>query len=151
MLFIGDDWAEDHHDIELVDDHGHVLARRRFPEGIAGIAGLHALVAEHLPEDWDEDEAEPDDIRAVVKLGIETDRGPWVAALVAAGYEVFAINPMSVARYRERHSTSGRSPMPRMRTCWLRSSGWTGHTTGRWPGTRRRPRRSSWSPAATRV
>jgi len=26
---------------------------------------------------------------------------------VAAGYEVFALNPMSVAGYRERHSTSG--------------------------------------------
>jgi transposase len=105
VLFIGDDWAEDHHDIELVDDQGRVLARKRFPEGIEGIAGLHALVAEHLPEGWDE--AEPEDIRALVKVGIETDRGPWVAALVAAGYEVFAINPMSVARYRERHSTSG--------------------------------------------
>jgi transposase len=105
VLFIGDDWAEDHHDIELVDDQGRVLARKRFPEGIEGIAGLHALVAEHLGEDWDE--AEPEDIRALVKVGIETDRGPWVAALVAAGYEVFAINPMSVARYRERHSTSG--------------------------------------------
>jgi transposase len=105
VLFIGDDWAEDHHDIELVDDQGRVLERKRFPEGIDGIAGLHALVAEHLPEDWDE--AEPEDIRALVKVGIETDRGPWVAALVAAGYEVFAINPMSVARYRERHSTSG--------------------------------------------
>ena len=44
---------------------------------------------------------------ARVKVGIETDRGPWVGALVAAGYEVFAINPLSVARYRERHSTSG--------------------------------------------
>ena len=44
MLFVGDDWAEDHHDIELVDDQGRVLTRRRFPEGIEGIAGLHALV-----------------------------------------------------------------------------------------------------------
>jgi hypothetical protein len=35
-----------------------------------------------------------------VKVGIETDRGQWVQALIAAGYEVFAINPMSVARYR---------------------------------------------------
>jgi hypothetical protein len=43
----------------------------------------------------------------MVKIRIETDRGSWVAALVAAGYEVFAINPLSVARYRERHSTSG--------------------------------------------
>jgi len=105
LLFIGDDWAEDHHDIELVDDEGHLLARKRLPEGIEGIAGLHALVAEQLGEDYDE--AEPEQVRDLVKLGIETDRGPWVAALVAAGYEVFAINPMSVARYRERHSTSG--------------------------------------------
>jgi transposase len=43
----------------------------------------------------------------MVKVGIETDRGAWVDALVAAGYEVFPINPLSVARYRERHSTSG--------------------------------------------
>lgn len=105
MLFIGDDWAEDHHDVELVDDDGQVLARRRLPEGIGGIAGLHALVADHLPEDWIE--LEPEQVQGLVKVGIETDRGPWVAALVAAGYEVFAINPLSVARYRERHSTSG--------------------------------------------
>ena len=105
MLFIGDDWAEDHHDVELVDGQGKVLARRRLPEGIAGIAGLHALVDEHLPEDWEE--LEPERVQALVKVGIETDRGPWVAALVAAGYGVFAINPMSAARYRERHSTSG--------------------------------------------
>jgi transposase len=105
MLFIGDDWAEDHHDVELVDDEGQVLARRRLPEGIGGIAGLHALVADHLPEDWIE--LEPEQVQSLVKVGIETDRGPWVAALVAAGCEVFAINPLSVARYRERHSTSG--------------------------------------------
>jgi transposase len=42
-----------------------------------------------------------------VKVGIETDRGPWVQALIAAGYEVFAISPLSAARYRERHSPSG--------------------------------------------
>ncbi|HET7356972.1 MAG TPA: IS110 family transposase [Nocardioidaceae bacterium] len=105
MLFIGDDWAEDHHDIELADDDGRLLTRRRLPEGIEGIAGLHALVAEHLGEDLEELEA--DQLQAMVKVGIETDRGPWVAALVAAGYEVYAINPMSVTRYRERHSTSG--------------------------------------------
>jgi transposase len=105
VLFIGDDWAEDHHDIELVDDEGQVLTRRRLSEGIEGIAALHGLVGEHLPEDWAE--LEPEQVQALVKVGIETDRGPWVAALVAAGYEVFAINPMSVARYRERHSTSG--------------------------------------------
>ena len=46
MLFAGDDWAEDHHDIELQDEAGRVLARARLPEGIAGITRLHALIGQ---------------------------------------------------------------------------------------------------------
>ncbi|HVK46045.1 MAG TPA: IS110 family transposase, partial [Micropruina sp.] len=105
MLFVGDDWAEDHHDVEIVDEAGRVLTRRRLPEGLEGVTRLHALVAEQMPEDWAD--LDPGMAAAMVKVGIETDRGSWVAALVAAGYEVFPINPLSVARYRERHSTSG--------------------------------------------
>lgn len=105
MLFVGDDWAENHHDIEIVDDDGKVLVRRRLPEGLEGVTRLHSLVAAQLPDDWVD--RDPSEAAALVKVGIETDRGSWVAALVAAGYEVFAITPMSVARYRERHSTSG--------------------------------------------
>ena len=52
MLFVGDDWAEDHHDVEIVDDTGRVLIRRRLPEGLEGVTRLHALVAEQMPEDW---------------------------------------------------------------------------------------------------
>ena len=103
MLFIGDDWAEAHHDIELVDGQGRVLARRRLPEGIAGIAALHGLVGDHLGDD---DEADQ------VLVGIETDRGPWVQALIAAGYQVWAINPIQAARYRERHVSSGAKSDP---------------------------------------
>ena len=105
MLFVGDDWAEDHHDIEIVDDDGKVLVRRRLPEGLEGVTRLHSLVAAQLPDDWVD--RDPSEAAALVKVGIETDRGSWVGSLVAAGYEVFAINPLSVARYRERHSTSG--------------------------------------------
>ncbi|MDQ3359810.1 MAG: IS110 family transposase [Actinomycetota bacterium] len=105
MLFMGDDWAEDHHDVEIVDDQGKVLARRRLPEGLAGVTRLHALIAEHAPPQWAD--LDPADAAAQVVVGIETDRGPWVGALVAAGYTVYALNPLSVARYRERHSTSG--------------------------------------------
>jgi transposase len=72
---------------------------------VDGITRLHALIAEHLPPDASEPDPAGDG--AVVRVGIETDRGPWVQALLAAGYRVYAINPMSVARYRERHSTSG--------------------------------------------
>src|SRR5512135_2009301 len=97
-LFIGDDWAEDHHDVEVMDDAGAVLANRRLPEGVAGMTQLHALIGRFLPEDADD---------AEVVTGIETDRGPWVAALVAAGYTVFPVNPLQASRYRERHGVSG--------------------------------------------
>jgi transposase len=98
VLYVGDDWSEDHHDVGLVDEAGRRLARARLDEGVSAIARLHELVAAHL--------GAGDGPERVV-VGIETDRGPWVAALVAAGYRVYAINPRSVARYRERHSTSG--------------------------------------------
>ena len=100
-LFVGDDWAEDHHDVELMDASGRRLAKARLPEGVAGIARLHAMIGEQLGEDADEDDA------GQVAIGIETDRGPWVAALIAAGYTVFAINPLQASRYRERHGVSG--------------------------------------------
>lgn len=107
MLYVGDDWAEAHHDIEIQDETGRRLVRRRLPEGMAGIAQLHELIGQHIGLD----EGELDDPVQVV-VGIETDRGPWVQALLAAGYQVFAINPLSVARYRERHTTSGANSDP---------------------------------------
>ena len=86
MLFVGDDWAEDHHDVEIEDDAGRRLARKRLPEGLAGITQLHALIAACLPADWaDLPEGEA---AAGVNVGIETERGPWGRHLVAAGYEV---------------------------------------------------------------
>jgi hypothetical protein len=106
MLFIGDDWAEDHHDVEITDADGRRLGSARLPEGVAGIERLHDLVGVHLTDD----DADPDTgrlRRGTVSVGIETDRGPWVQALLAAGYDVYALNPMSVARYRERTTTSG--------------------------------------------
>ena len=97
-LLVGDDWAEDHHDVEVMDQAGKVLAKRRLPEGVAGMTQLHELIGRLVPEDADEVE---------VVVGIETDRGPWVAALVAAGYVVFPVNPLQASRYRERHGVSG--------------------------------------------
>ena len=97
-LFAGDDWAEDHHDVEVMDEAGTVLARRRLPEGVAGMAQFHALVGGVLDEDDDDPQ---------VLVGIETDHGPWVTALVAAGYRVFPVNPQQSARFRARYAVSG--------------------------------------------
>jgi transposase len=98
VIYVGDDWAEDHHDVEVQDETGRRLGKARLPEGVAGVARLHALIGQHLGRDGTPEQ---------VAVGIETDRGPWVAALTAAGYRVYPINPLQVARYRERHSTSG--------------------------------------------
>jgi hypothetical protein len=97
MVCVGDDWAGDHHDVELVDAEGRRLARARLPEGLDGVARLHALIAGHMPPAWAG--LDPGEAAGRVRIGIESDRGPWVAALVAAGYQVYPINPMSVARY----------------------------------------------------
>jgi transposase len=94
MVFVGVDWAEAHHDVCIVDEAGKVLGKRRVPDGLEGVRLLHELVA-----------AQADEPEQVV-VGIETDRGLLVGALVAAGYQVYAINPLSASRYRERHVTS---------------------------------------------
>ncbi len=100
MLFVGVDWAEDHHDVCVMAEDGMVLAKRRVPDSVVGLGDLHGLVAELVEND-----------EAVV-VGIEIDRGLVVWSLLAAGYEVYAINPMASARYRDRHTTSGAKSDP---------------------------------------
>jgi transposase len=102
LLFVGDDWAEDHHDVEVMDASGRRLAKARLPEGMAGMARLHAMIGQALGDDVD-----AEDVAGRVKIGIETDRGPWVQALVAAGYTVYPVNPLQAARFRERLALSG--------------------------------------------
>ena len=99
-IFVGIDWAEAHHDICVLAGPGTVLAKRRIAEGLEGVGQLHELLADHA--------SEPNE----VVIGIETDRGLLVGALLAAGYQVYAINPLAASRYRDRHTTSGAKSDP---------------------------------------
>ena len=136
MLFIGDDWAEDHHDIAVMDEAGRVLAQRRLTEGVAGLEALHDLLGGYLPGD-----AAP----AEVLVGIETDRGPWVQGLLASGYTVYAINPAQSVRYRQRTGAAGAKSDKVMRWYWPGSWPSTVSCTGRLPPTAASRRRSrSW-------
>ena len=94
-VFCGIDWAEDHHDIALVDQDGALLAKRRIGDDAAGFAMLLQLLVEA-----------GDDPDTPIPVAIETGRGLLVACLRATGRPVFPINPMSVSRYRDRHSVA---------------------------------------------
>jgi transposase len=94
-VFCGIDWAEEHHDVALVDGGGTLVAKRRISDDAAGFTDLVQLLA---------DAGDTEDQR--IPVAIETNRGLLVACLRATGRQVFTINPMAVSRYRERYSVS---------------------------------------------
>ena len=99
-IFVGHDWAEEHHDVHLCDAEGIKLGYARLSSGVEGVARFHELVAAFVDDPAD------------VLIATETDRGLFIGALAAAGYRVLAINPLSTSRYRQRYSTSGAKSDP---------------------------------------
>jgi transposase len=95
-LYCGIDWATDHHDIAVLDDDGHVVARGRVSNDAAGFAQLLMLLAQA-----------GDTAKHPIPVGIETDRGLWVAALRETGRVIYPINPLAASRYRARYAVSG--------------------------------------------
>jgi hypothetical protein len=74
----GIDWSAGQHDVAIVDDQARIIARARVTDDVAGLGKLPDLLAEH-------DDGEP----ARIEIAIETDKGLFVAALVAAGFTLF--------------------------------------------------------------
>jgi transposase len=94
MVLVGIDWSERWHDVCLMDEAGRVLAQRRVDDSLDGLAQLQSLIAEHA--------ADP----AEVVICIETPRGLMLRALRAAGYAIYAVNPLAASRYRDRFAVS---------------------------------------------
>jgi transposase len=94
-LFCGIDWAETHHDVAIVDENGQLVAKQRITDNPTGLAELVELLA-----------GVGDNVEDPIPVAIETPRGLLVASLRATGRTVYSINPMAVARYRERHSVA---------------------------------------------
>ena len=95
-LYCGIDWASDHHDVAVVNDDGQVLARGRVGNDAAGFAQALTLLADA-----------GDTANDPIPVGIETDRGLWIAALRETGRVIYPINPLAASRYRARYAVSG--------------------------------------------
>ncbi|WP_353374513.1 transposase, partial [Mycobacterium sp.] len=95
LLFCGIDWAETHHDVAIIDDSGRLVAKKRIPDDPSGFGELIEMLT-----------AAGDCAEAPLPVAIETPRGLLVASLRATGRPVYAINPLAVARYRERYSVA---------------------------------------------
>ncbi|MBF8278227.1 MAG: putative transposase [Candidatus Brocadiaceae bacterium] len=94
MIYVGIDWADDHHDIHITDDSAKILEEFRIDHSCDGFALLHSNIANH--------QASPN----LVLVAIETSRGLLVHELLQKGYTVYAINPKAANRYKDRHVLS---------------------------------------------
>ena len=95
MIFVGIDWSEEQHEVEVMAESGQRLRSLRIGHGVEGVTTLQATIAEFATDP------------AVVMVGVESDHGLLVNVLVASGYAVYPINPLTAARYRDRHSLAG--------------------------------------------
>jgi transposase len=91
MTFVGFDWASDHHDAVVVDQHGKIVEDFRFDDTAEGWDLLIKKLSKY-----------PD-----VAVTIETSSGATVERLLDVGYAVYPVNPKAAKRYRERKAPSG--------------------------------------------
>ena len=103
MVYVGIDWADDHHEVCMTDEKAVTLAEFQIPHSSKGFTSLHAAIAQH--------HSDP----SQVLVALETSRGLLVYDLLCQGYHVYTINPKAVNRYKDRHVCR-----PRRTIAWTR-------------------------------
>lgn len=88
---VGVDWAKDNHAVCVVDPDGEAVQRLVIAHTKAGIGRLLTVLERYQ----------------VLGVGIERPDGPLVAALLAAGMELFVIPPSQVKSLRRRYGSAG--------------------------------------------
>ncbi len=94
--YVGVDWASESHHVFLTDGAGAKLGERIFKHGGEGLAEMAAwLIAATV--------AEPEQVH----VAIEVPHGPVVETLIERRFNVYAINPKQMDRFRDRFTLAG--------------------------------------------
>jgi len=94
--FAGIDWASQTHQVCLVDAGGKIVGEHGFAHGGAGLAELCSWLLTMT-------RAAP----TAIAVAIEVPHGPIVEVLLERGFQVYAINPKQLDRFRDRFTVAG--------------------------------------------
>src|SRR5258708_28181277 len=92
MWYAGIDWADDHHDVVVIDEQGQRVASCRVAHTPDGLAQLVTFLQETVGAS-----PMPQELACL----IETPHGLLITALLEAGLAVYPVNPKTVDRRRK--------------------------------------------------
>src|SRR5437868_197767 len=88
MFYAGIDWADDHHDVVVIDEASKSRGALRVDHSVTGLAQLNSFLKGITPD------------VAQMACIVETSQGLLIAALLEAGWAVYPVNPKTVDRKR---------------------------------------------------
>jgi transposase len=92
MWYVGGDWADQHHEVVVIDEHGQQIGAKRIAHTVAGLGERVAFLRAVG------DGAEPPDHLAGI---LETNKGWLITALLEAGFPIYPVNPKTLQGWRK--------------------------------------------------
>jgi len=89
MWYVGLDWADTHHDVEVLDEAGKRVGARRFAHSHDGLNELKQFLLRIAPS--------PENLACIV----ETNHGLLISFLLSAGIPVYPVNPKMANKLRK--------------------------------------------------
>ncbi|HET8852342.1 MAG TPA: IS110 family transposase [Ktedonobacteraceae bacterium] len=89
MWYVGLDWADTHHDVDVLDEAGKRVGARRFPHTHEGLNELKQFVLSIATQ--------PENLACIV----ETNHGLLITFLLEAGIPVYPVNPKTANQLRK--------------------------------------------------
>jgi hypothetical protein len=100
QIYVGIDWADDHHDVYVTEGTACVLDSFAIPHSYEGMEELEKRLAKFSA------------IRENILVAVESHQGLLIWNLLERRYQVYLINPKAMSRYRDRYRMSSSKSDP---------------------------------------